>query len=162
MTVWPANAVDYDTDDDSLIEIGNLAQLDAVRHDLDGDGTPAARGKSSYDTAFANALERMGCSLSVGCRGYELTADLDFDTNGNGAADAADEYWNGGAGWVPIGGAGTTLDAGLYDLENPFTAIFEGNGHTVSHLFYRNRHDIAGWVVRLHGIFLQDSEPRVD
>ena len=66
----------------------------------------------------------MGCSLSVGCRGYELTEDLDFDTDaGNGA------------GWVPIGGAGTTLDAGLYDLENPFTAIFEGNGHTVSHLF---------------------------
>ena len=135
VTVWPANAVDYDTDDDNLIEIGNLAQLDAVRHDLDGDGTPAARGKSAYDRAFPNALERMGCSLSVGCRGYELTADLDFDTNGNGAADAADEYWNGGAGWVPIGGAGTTLDAGLYDLENPFTAIFEGNGHTVSHLF---------------------------
>ena len=135
VTVWPANAVDYDTDDDSLIEIGNLAQLDAVRHDLDGDGTPAGRGKSSYDTAFPNALERMGCSLSVGCRGYELTADLDFDTNGNGAADAADKYWNGGAGWVPIGGAGTTLDAGFYDLENPFTAIFEGNGHTVSHLF---------------------------
>ena len=135
VTVWPANAVDYDTDDDNLIEIGNLAQLDAVRHDLDGDGTPTGRGKTSYDTAFENALERMGCSLSVGCRGYELTADLEFDTNGNGAADAADEYWNGGAGWVPIGGAGTTLDAGLYDLENPFTAIFEGNGHTVSHLF---------------------------
>ena len=135
VTVWPANAVDYDTDDDNLIEIGNLAQLDAVRHDLDGDGTPTTDGEISYDTAFANALERMGCSLSVGCRGYELTEDLDFDTDGNGAADAADEYWNGGAGWVPIGGAGTTLDAGLYDLENPFTAIFEGNGHTVSHLF---------------------------
>ncbi len=123
VTVWPANAVDYDTDDDSLIEISDLAQLYAVRHDLDGDGTPTGRGKSSYDTAFPNALERMGCSLSVGCRGYELTEDLDFDTDGNGA------------GWVPIGGAGTTLDAGLYELANPFTAIFEGNGHTVSHLF---------------------------
>ena len=135
VTVWPANAVDYDTDDDSLIEIGNLAQLDAVRHDLDGDGTPTARRKNSYDRAFANAVERMGCSLSVGCRGYELTVDLDFDTNGNGAADAADEYWNGGAGWVPIGGAGSTLDAQAYHVENPFTANFEGNGHTVSHLF---------------------------
>ena len=135
VTVWPANAVDYDTDDDSLIEISDLAQLYAVRHDLDGDGTPTARRKNSYDRAFANAVEWMGCSLSVGCRGYELTVDLDFDTNGNGAADAADEYWNGGAGWVPIGGAGSTLDAQAYHVENPFTANFEGNGHTVSHLF---------------------------
>ena len=135
VTVWPANGVDYDTDDDSLIEIGNLAQLDAVRHDLDGAGTPTADGKISYDTAFANAVERMGCSLSVGCRGYELTANLDFDTDGDGDIDSDDTYWNEGKGWVPIGGAGTTLDAELYDLENPFTAIFEGNGHTVSHLF---------------------------
>ena len=135
VTVWPANAVDYDTDDDSLIEISDLAQLDAVRHDLDGDGIPTARRKNSYERAFANAVEWMGCSLSVGCRGYELTADLEFDTNGNGAADAADEYWNGGAGWVPIGGAGSTLDAQAYHVENPFTANFEGNGHTVSHLF---------------------------
>ena len=135
VTVWPANAVDYDTDDDSLIEISDLAQLDAVRHDLDGDGIPTARRKNSYERAFANAVEWMGCSLSVGCRGYELTADLEFDTNGNGAADAADEYWNGGAGWVPIGGAGSTLDAQAYTVKNPFTANFEGNGHTVSHLF---------------------------
>ena len=135
VTVWPANAVDYDTDDDNLIEIGNLAQLDAVRHDLDGDGKPTARRKNSYERAFPNAVEWMGCSLSVGCRGYELTVDLEFDTNGNGAADAADEYWNGGTGWVPIGGAGSTLDAQAYTVKNPFTANFEGNGHTVSHLF---------------------------
>ena len=135
VTVWPANAVDYDTDDDNLIEISDLAQLDAVRHDLDGDGIPTARRKNSYERAFANAVEWMGCSLSVGCRGYELTVDLEFDTNGNGAADAADEYWNGGTGWVPIGGAGSTLDAQAYTVKNPFTANFEGNGHTVSHLF---------------------------
>ena len=31
-------AVDYDADDDGLIEIEWLEQLDAVRWDLDGDG----------------------------------------------------------------------------------------------------------------------------
>ncbi len=31
---------DYDADNDGLIEICNLKQLDAIRHDLDGDGTP--------------------------------------------------------------------------------------------------------------------------
>ena len=29
---------DYDVDDDNLIDVGNLAQLDAVRYDLNGDG----------------------------------------------------------------------------------------------------------------------------
>lgn len=32
------SAVDYDADDDGLIEIEWLEQLDAVRWDLDGDG----------------------------------------------------------------------------------------------------------------------------
>ena len=37
----PAGAqttVDYDADDDQLIEIDSPAQLNAIRHDLDGDG----------------------------------------------------------------------------------------------------------------------------
>ena len=29
---------DYDRDDDGLIEVANLAQLNAIRWDLDGDG----------------------------------------------------------------------------------------------------------------------------
>ena len=33
-----AGTRDYDVDDDGLIEVGNLAQLDAVRYDLNGDG----------------------------------------------------------------------------------------------------------------------------
>ena len=37
-------AGDYDLDDDGLIEVGNLAQLNAVRWDLDGDGTRLQRG----------------------------------------------------------------------------------------------------------------------
>ena len=31
---------DYDVDDDGLIEVSCLQQLDAIRHDLDGDGVP--------------------------------------------------------------------------------------------------------------------------
>ena len=34
--------IDYDTDGDNLIDITTLAQLDAVRHDLNGDGDPTA------------------------------------------------------------------------------------------------------------------------
>ena len=49
VTVLPTTTVDYDTDDDGLIEISNLAQLDAVRHDLSGDGV-------SYSTPYAEAF----------------------------------------------------------------------------------------------------------
>ena len=190
--------VDYDADDDGLIEIVTLAQLDAVRHDLDGDGVPvgaaagtgaagtgtasaaganapgaaaatgrAARGASAvagataatgtaaarvaslagsgasavagasaagsgkalapgaaaHAAAFPEAAEGMGCPAG-GCLGYELAADLDFDTDGSGAADAGDAFWNGGAGWRPLGA-----------LDEPFTAVFAGNGRTVLHLF---------------------------
>ena len=98
VTVVSAAAVDYDADDDGLIEIRTLAQLDAVRHDLDGDGTVRGDRKAAYDAAFPDSFERMGCSADR-CSGYELVADLDFDTNGSGAPDAGDAWWNDGAGW---------------------------------------------------------------
>ena len=125
VTVWSATAVDYDTDDDGLIEITTLTQLDVVRHDLDGDGTPVSGGASAYRTAFANAVDTMGCDGVNGCTGYELAADLDFDTNMDGRPDASDDYWNGGDGWTPIG---STED-------EAFAATFEGNGRTVANLY---------------------------
>src|SRR5690554_4415312 len=60
------------------------------------------------------------------CKGYELKADLDFDTNGDGKIDASDEYWNNGAGWLPIGNDSSG---------NAFRAIFEGNGHVIRNLY---------------------------
>ena len=51
---------------------------------------------------FPDAAPGMGC-LYRECVGYELDANLDFDTNGNGSADAGDAYWNDGEGWLPIG-----------------------------------------------------------
>ena len=133
----------YDTDDDGLIEISTLAQLDAMRHDLNGDGIPTTDGATAYVAAFPNVTRVVCGARSNGeCEGYELMADLDFfdtngtngdgqvdtndDTNGDGQVDAEDNttYWNAGAGWMPIG-AGS----------NWFETTFEGNGHTISHLF---------------------------
>ena len=68
---------DYDTNKNGLISISNLAQFDAMRHDLDGNGVA---GDAAYAAAFPGAFDRMGCGID-GCAGYELTADLDFDTN---------------------------------------------------------------------------------
>ena len=139
---------DFDADDDQLIEVHNLAQLDAIRWDLDGDGD--VTGQSSTDqTAYRRAfpgISGMGCKavdhdnntttpMQPVCIGYELNNDLDFDTNGNGATytvtstgavigDSGDAYYNAGQGWAPLG-----------DRDNRFSAIFDGNGNTISNLF---------------------------
>ena len=117
---------DYDLDDDGLIEIRTLAQLNAVRLDLDGDGTPASSA-ANYGKAFRNHATGMGCPTVGGCTGYELENDLDFDTDGdgsthtNGAGDSGDAYYNSGNGWVPI--------------PAQFTATFDGNGKVIANLF---------------------------
>ena len=122
-TPTPTADRDYDTDDDGLIEITSLAQLDVIRHDLDGDGVSV---HADYAAAFPDAMDEMGCF--AGCSGYELAANLDFDTNGSGAADAGDAYWNEGEGWLPIGDPETDFR---------FNTTFDGNGHTIANLYIR-------------------------
>ena len=124
---------DYDSDDDGLIEIQTLAQLDAMRHNLDGGVIPDDR--AAFALAFPAPLDRMGCGLE-GCSGYELMADLDFDTDGSGTANAGDTYWNGGAGWAPIG-IPEFLSSGA------FSTTLDGNDHVIANLFV-NGGDYAG------------------
>ena len=126
---------DYDPDDDGLINVDSLAKLNAIRWDLNGDGNVSEADQSKYETAFTNRMAGMGClrdhdantatAKVAGCTGYELTANLDFDENNDGRITGADDdYWNGGKGWAPIG-----------DATTPFTATFNGNNNTISHLF---------------------------
>ena len=99
------STVDYDVDDDALIDVDTLARLNAIRWDLDGDGTTDdSTNATSYATAFPNAMTGMGCP-SDGCTGYELTANLDFDGSS----------WASGAGWEPIGSSATSAFAATFD-----------------------------------------------
>ncbi|WP_419840583.1 hypothetical protein [Candidatus Poriferisodalis sp.] len=173
----PPASVDYDVDDDGLIEVSSLAQLNAIRWDLNGDGSadvypPGRWGHTGHDpdgaaklaAAFPGAVSAMGCPSS-GCVGYELAADLDFDTNENGQADAGDEFWNGGRGWYPLMGGEAVRDwdalhlfedsignsyAGdrAHAFSRMFTATFEGNGRTIANLYINDR---ARWYVGLFG-----------
>ena len=116
--------VDHDADADGLIEIDSLAKLNAVRWDLDGDGTASSGNETSYAAAFPNPRGGDVCPTAlsgVACRGYELTTDLNFDTNGDGAVDADDPGSH--PNWLPIG---TVADG--------YAATFRGNGHVVDHL----------------------------
>ena len=134
---------DYDADDDNLIEVRSLVQLDAIRHDLDGDGIVSQQGKqqdlvyadrlASYGVAFPQPVSGMGCP--AGCVGYELAQDLDFDTDGDGRAGPGDVFWNAGSGWDPLGGFIPGHPVLVTSPHVYFGAVFEGNDHTVSGLF---------------------------
>ena len=144
---------DYDTDEDGLIEISTLAQLNAVRWDLDGNGAVASGDQANYSGAsgaFASASTGMGCPTG-GCSGYELTQDLDFDTDGDGAShdggtsDSGDTYHNGGSGWDPIGRSWSPSDA------THFNAVFDGNGHSIHNLYVNRNRNYGGLFAVLRG-----------
>ena len=159
---------DYDTDNDQLIEVNNLAQLNAIRWDVNADGVVAAADQDKYDAAFPGAVAGMGCALATAaaaCNGYELMSDLDFDTDGDGDVDAADSgglYWNSGEGWRPIGN----------DYQVRFTGTFQGNGKTIANLYIHqppsdNVVDLFGlfwWVGStgvIDGVNLRDANIRI-
>ena len=132
--------VDYDADNDGLIDVDSLAKLNAIRYDLDGDGVvDNASDATSYAAAFGSPEDNMGCGESAvtissqntgnpTCKGYELTANLDFDTNNSGGPNSGDTYWNGGQGWLPIGATAGSLTASAY------TGEFDGGTYTISNL----------------------------
>ena len=110
-----------DADTNGLIEVSTLEQLNAIRYDVDGDGTPTTAGNTEYTTAFGTGI------CTEDCTGYELMNNLDFArsrwADGASGGDAVL------AGWEPIG------DNSTFSNDSRFTAIFEGNGHTISNLF---------------------------
>ena len=131
-----------DQDGNGLIEIDNLTMLHNMRHNLAG---------TSYKESGGALGAAYGCPAAR-CRGYELTRDLDFDSvNGNGSTwsgNAEDGFTldmddnkavyfpvdgDGAGGWLPIG-----------DEANPFVAVFDGNGHTISNLAIRREQTYVG------------------
>ena len=127
---------DYDSDDNGLIEVGNLAQLNAIRWDLDGDGAADnSANDDDYAAAFPSPAAGMGCP-TTGCDGYELTADLDFGhgrRRRSGFGRRLLEQWQ-------------RLAAHRKHCQRPVHRIFDGNrlhGHTISNL-YINRPGTTG------------------
>ena len=127
-----------DDDGDGLIEILDLTMLHRMRYNLAG---------TSYKTNSGDSGDSNGCPSS-GCEGYELVSNLSFDADGDGmtwSGNAADGYTldsdddNGvyfdvsDGGWEPIG-----------DLNNPFTAIFDGGGFTITGLAISRREFYTG------------------
>ena len=111
-------AIDYDSDDDGLIEVTSATQMGAIRWDLDGDGAvDESANETNYSAAFPGAALRMGCP-ATGCTGYELAASIGLSGN-----------------WEPIG-----------DNTTNFTATFDGNApsYTIGNLFISRTTDYIG------------------
>ena len=104
---------DIDVDDDGLIEIRSIDDLDAMRYVRDGSGYQKSSTASKITT---------GCPED-GCKGYELTKDLDFNDNDSYSSTSNKVIWTTGEGWQPIG-----------DNSNSFSGIFNGNNYTISNL----------------------------
>ena len=94
--------------ENNFIDITTLEQLNAIRNDLNGDGKV---DKGANATTYGEAFGAPSCP--TGCKGYELTEDLDFTGS----------KWASRQGWMPIG-----------EFANAFEATFEGNSHTISNL----------------------------
>ena len=125
--VATSHLIDYDVDNDGLIEVKTKAQLQAIHYDLNGDGTPESRGGwPSAPTAYATGMSpaypapmtAMGCpprdhdndpatDYVASCIGYELVNDI-----------------NAGS-WVPLG----KLNANAIGAD--FTGKLVGNGYRV-------------------------------
>ncbi len=133
---------DYDQDDNGLIDVSNLAQLNAIRWDLNGDGQPDKEEfAKAYNQAFPSAIANMGIPNNTQAQGYELTTNLHFDSHKNNQADEADPFWNPGNGWQSIG-----------VFANPFQAVLEGNNHGIVNLF-QDQSDAALFYEKPSGLF---------
>ena len=121
--------VSVDDDGDGLIDIYYLEDIDSIRYQLDGRG---------YKMSMDAVLNTEGCS-TTGCSGYELRRDLDFNADASYISTSNKAIWTTASGWNPIG-----------VFRQPFTSMFEGNGHTISNLQINNEEKSVGLYSVLH------------
>ncbi len=142
-----ANSQETDKDGDGVEDSLDAFPQDAtetVDTDLDGIGDVKDRdddGNGLIEIASIQDLELLyqlnteyveyeGC-ISLQCIGFELVADIDFDSNGNGSFDELDSHWNEGRGWTGI------------QIDDDNKLVLEGNNHHITN-FYSDQTGING------------------
>ena len=170
--------VDYDLDDDNLIEVRTAAQFQAIHHDLDGDGSPVTLSATNYNvaswaSAFPNSMPNAGCPLrdhdnnaqtadARQCLGYELLADVTYSGNNNFVPLGKDGFWGAaelrakivGNGFRVIGPRrGGQFVSGLYYgvvARMGIGSSVEGLG-VVNPYFVTSSHSVGGMTAELKG-----------
>ncbi len=130
--------LDVDADSNGLLDIETWSELDHVRNHMGGQGFrefPLMPLQSGAFDLIDDDTDTSGCPprifegvLARACDGYELLADLDFDTNDDGAIGPGDEFYRAGDGWDPLGNDHDPF-------YSAFLSTFEGNGHVIHNLF---------------------------
>ena len=165
--------VDYDVDDDGLIEVASADQWRAIHYDLNGDGTPETRGvpqfgtNTAWATAYPNPLPGAGCPArdhdddpttpdQASCIGYELLDDVDLTGAGItvGGSNNPGEYYTAkivGNGFAIINNTRQSISAtrsGIFSRLSP-EGVIEGIG--VRNPNYQAGGISGGIVGRLEG-----------
>ena len=118
-TAQAQTITDHDRNDNGLIDITTIAQLNAIRHDPDGNGVAThADFIAAFPDRETSATGTMGCP-SGACTGYELAANLTF------AATST---------WMPIGSFGATLDGGGHTITGLNINVSSGNAGLLRNL----------------------------
>ena len=128
--------IDYDFDDDGLIEVATETQLNAIRWDLDGSGgVDASENATTYSDAFPSAAPQMGCPSACMRR---------LRTRGGHQLDQRHRH-------------GLGADRRRQHRHAAIiSATFEGNGYTISDLLINRTTDNIG----LFGVFASTTVVR--
>ena len=111
-TAQAQTITDHDRNDNGLIDISSIAQLNAIRHDPDGNGVAThADFIAAFPDRETSATGTMGCPAGA-CTGYELTTDLTFAATSN---------------WAPIANFGGTLDGAGHTITGLNINVSSGN-----------------------------------
>ncbi len=135
------NSEDVDDDNDGLIELASYAELQNMRHDLAGhsynDGDTASTA-GAPEEATDNCSEETSAGSGIFLCGYELAANIDANAScPNYDGSNGDDLRTGGGSNADDCGAGQEAWAPVGDNSNRFTGILEGNGHSISNLYYQ-------------------------
>ena len=134
---------DVDMNDNGLIEIRDLNMLYNMRYNLEGTSYKT-RESDTGSIVGAPENEPEACNdgdpaTTITLCGYELTRDLDFANRYDYTFNIMQNDWR------PSGGnPDTATNAGFPGIgaesgtDRGFTAIFNGNGHTIKNLYSRS------------------------
>ena len=178
---------DVDRNNNGLMEIDNLDMLNNIRYNLAGtsydddstdEGTEVANsgskaGAPTAAQAMASGYMCRGRTAPNNLCGYELTRGLDFSMQAHyasGSMNYTNNTWRPdmtnpdnatNAGFVSIGAqAGSSNPNNFVPvLTGGFSAIFEGNGHTITNLYSRNSMS-TGRTIGLFGLVSSDGRIR--
>ena len=143
------STVDYDVDNDGLIEVGNLDQWRSIQDDPDGDGIVTNMTSHWVTMGYPNAETAGGCPPRdhdgntatpdlASCIGYELVSDIATGGNIIGGTYTGKLVGNGfrilnptgsSSRWGPIrtlGWAGSVEGLGVINPVNANTSLYKG------------------------------------